>query len=58
MKTNLKEVIKSYGDDTFERAMRKYNITPKEAEKLFKKGFVEDGIMTEEEITETLNTPV
>lgn len=58
MKTNIKEVIKSYGDDTFERAMRKFNITPKEAEKLFKKEFVEDGLMAKEEIEETLNTPI
>lgn len=56
--TNIKEVIKSYGDDAFERAMRKFNITPKEAEKLFKKSFIEDGIVTLEEITKILNTPM
>lgn len=33
----LKDIIKSKGDDTFERAMRRYGIVPKEAEKLYDK---------------------
>lgn len=32
----LKEIIKSKGDDTFERAMRRYGIVPKDAEILYK----------------------
>ena len=31
----LKDIIKSKGDDTFERAMRRYGVVPKEAEKLY-----------------------
>lgn len=33
----LKDIIKSKGDDTFERAMRRYGVVPKEAEKLYDK---------------------
>lgn len=35
MKTNIKEIIKSKGDDTFERVMRRYGVVSKEAEKLY-----------------------
>ena len=31
----LKDIIKSKGDDTFERAVRRYGVVPKEAEKLY-----------------------